>query len=214
MFRTLTATAALALLAGGAQAAVFSYSAFLNDDQSTVMPDVERGATGTATLAVDDEDMTLDFDLDVVGITIPEFWDELATAPIGPLHLHNAPAGETGPIVIPFPLPFDVADGGYEATGDGFSLSVRDYMFQDAIELAFADDPDTPVNELENAPTFDQFLAALNANNYYANIHTDQFNSGEIRGQVIADANPIPLPAGGLLLIGGLGALAALRRKG
>jgi hypothetical protein len=52
-------------------------------------------------------------------------------------------------------------------------------------------------------------VAALLAGNFYLNLHTEQNPGGEIRGQV----DPIPLPAGLPLLLGGAGIFWLLQRR-
>ena len=190
---TITAAALVAATAIGAStgiAAAKSYTAFLNDDQT--VPSFTSSATGTATLFVDEADETLDFSLSVTGISLDDLWDTLVAAPVGPLHLHNNVVGATGPIVIPFAF-----GPTYTNTADGFELTVMDYAFADAIALSGA------------AVTFAEFVAGLDAEAYYANIHTDFANPGEIRGQLSA----VPVPAVGLMLLGAMGGLAALRRR-
>ena len=200
MIKALTLGAGIALAATSAQAAMFEYSAFLDVEQSTV--NEESDATGTARLVVDDVDRTLDFMLDVTSIFIADFAPSFDEGPLGPLHIHVAPREDTGPVVIPFPRPFTGGGMGYIDTTDGFILEAMDYSFDDAVTLA------SDVQGIE-APTLDQFIAALDAEQYYVNIHTIASESGEIRGQL----SPVPLPAGALLILGAFGALAAFRRK-
>ena len=54
----------------------------------------------------------------------------------------------------------------------------------------------------------------LLAGNWYVNIHTAQFGGGEIRGQVTAEAVPVPATLGLLgLSIAGLGVIARRRKS-
>ena len=198
MMRTILGAAALSLLAGTASAAVLNYTSFLDGAQANMGMGTGSSATGTATLAVDTDAQTLDFRLDVEGITLDRlasvFLPGGANGALGPIHIHNAPAGANGPITIPYPF-----DETYTATAMGFVLEKLDYDFGAATALAGV------------APTFEQFVAALDAGLYYINIHTNEFGGGEIRGQIA----PVPLPAGALLVLTGLGALGfARRRKG
>ena len=60
------------------------------------------------------------------------------------------------------------------------------------------------------------FLASdviFQANGFGLDFQGDAFSGGESVTVNFADPAPIPLPAGGLLLFGGLGALAAMRRR-
>lgn len=190
MLRLATSAAALAMIASAASATTFTFNSVLNSAQA--VPASDSSATGTATLKIDDVDETLDFRLDVSGITLDGLWDTLVAAPAGPIHFHDAPKGSTGPIVIPFP--FDMT---YAATDDGFSLTTTDYAFATAIDTA-------GVSE-----TFDEFLDGMLKRSYYINIHTDVMPDGEIRGQL----TPVPLPAGLPLLLGAFGVMAVVRRR-
>ncbi len=48
---------------------------------------------------------------------------------------------------------------------------------------------------------------------WYINVHTAEFPGGEVRGQVIADPSPVPVPATLPLLLGAGLLLGALKRK-
>ena len=195
MIRTLLGATALSVLAGAASAATLTYTARLDGAQQ-VPPagemQIPTSATGMATFTVDDVTQLMDFRLDVTGISLDELADRFVALPVGPLHLHNAPRGENGPVVIPFPF-----DGTFMGTADGFSVTKVDYAFADAIAISGV------------TPSFEAFVAELDAGNYYANLHTDLVPFGEIRGQLA----PVPLPAGGLLVLTGLGAFAVARRR-
>ena len=208
MLKLLTLTAA-GLVAGTAHAATFELSATLNDVQT--VPRNFSDATGAATLVVDDEDETLDFSLSVAGIfpdldavgggDFADVFFDGDNAALGPIHLHFGDAGEAGPVVVPFPTGRD--DVTYTETDAGFDLTTNGYTYAEAVGISGATAP------------FDAFLGELLAGNYYINIHTDVAPSGEIRGQLETGAvAPVPLPAGGLLILGAFGALAAFRRKG
>ncbi len=190
MLRLATSAAALAMVASAASAATFDFTSVLNSAQA--VPGSDSTATGTATLRIDDADKTLDFRLDISGITLDGLWDTLVANPAGPIHFHDALVGMTGDIVIPFPFPM-----GYTETDGGFSLETTDYAFADAIDIA-------GVTE-----SFDEFLAGMLERSYYINIHTDMMPAGEIRGQL----TPVPLPAGLPLLLGAFGVMAVVRKR-
>lgn len=185
------ALAALLVLPGSAHAGVLSFNSVLSGDQE--VPPVTTDASGTATLTVDDLAQTLSFSLNVIGINLDDLFDTLVEAPVGPVHLHNAPAGSNGPIIVPFAFDLET----YSDTADGFSLTVEDYAYADAAALAGSD------------LGFGDFLSLLQDSGSYINVHTDAFGSGELRGQV----SPVPLPASAILLIAGLGGLVAMRRR-
>ena len=176
---------------GAAQAATFEFGATLSGAQE--VPPVVTSSSGTAQVFVDNGDETIDFSLSVQGISVDDLEDGLVAAPVGPIHLHLAPAGSNGPVVIPFA--FDPAT--YIDTDDGFALNVSDFAFADAIALSGA------------GGTFDQFLAGMIDEQYYVNVHTDEFASGELRGQV----SPVPLPAGLALSLGAIGLLGGMRLR-
>lgn len=142
-------------------------------------------ATGFAKLVLNDAQDALWIFLSVDGITL----DRLNAA-----HIHNAPAGSVGGVVFGFLTPNNDENGDLEFTdtGTGFTLST----IWDANE--------------GNNTTLAAQLGNLFAGDLYFNLHTGEFPSGEIRGQVSA----VPLPAAGLLMMGGIAALGfASRRK-
>lgn len=187
------ACAALVVMASSSQlaAATYSFTSILSGDQE--VPPVSTTSSGSAALSVDSTTQTLSFNLNVVGISLDGLFDALVAAPVGPVHLHNAAAGSNGPIVVPFA--FDPAT--YQDTSDGFSLAVTDFAYSDAVAIS------------GSAVSFADFVAGLRAEDYYINVHSDAFNSGELRGQLA----PIPVPAAGFLMLGSLAGFAALRRR-
>ncbi|MGB3721638.1 MAG: CHRD domain-containing protein [Pacificimonas sp.] len=184
------AIAAAMMATAPAQAEILSYTSSLDGLQE--VPPVVTDVTGSATLTVDTDTETLNFSLDVIGLTLEQLNDGLVAGALGPIHFHDAVRGVNGPIVIPFPF-----DTGYSATETGFSLVINDYAFDDAIALSGA------------METFESFVAGLNDESYYINVHSDANGGGEIRGQLV----PVPAPAALGLLGFGLAGLAAIRRR-
>jgi len=82
----------------------------------------------------------------------------LGNGALSAIHLHNAPAGQNGPVLQDI-----IVDAGGNVEGNsGFEVSV------DMAEVA--DDA--------------AFIAAADAGNLYFNVHTSDFPGGEIRGQL------------------------------
>ncbi|MEO1540332.1 MAG: CHRD domain-containing protein [Pseudomonadota bacterium] len=189
---THTATVfALILSAGAGHAATLQFAATLTGAQE--VPAIVTDAVGEALITVDTTRETLSVDLSVMGISLMDLSDALVALPVGPIHLHNAPAGSNGPIVVPFPF-----DGlTYSDTLDGFDLMVEDVSYANAAALA------------GSSVGFDDFLALMSGSEVYFNVHTDAFPGGKLRGQVA----PVPVPAAGGLLLGAVLAGVAVRRR-
>lgn len=168
------------VLARPAQAVVINASADL-DYLQEVMPSnpVPSDATGTAMLRVDTATGLYDLTLSVLGIVQPDLFDVAGS----PVHIHLAPAGSNGPIVVNVGLDgtfSDVLDGGVPV---GFLLVVDDGVF-----TAMIDD-------------------LLNGDLYF-NVHTEDYQSGEIRGQIVI-AEPLSFGLFGISLL----SLGVARRR-
>ena len=82
-------------------------------------------------------------------------------------HIHLAPKGENGPIVLPLLGEPFIPDPGVTVNG----ILVEG--------TATADDVSGPL-----ANDLDALMAAMRAGNTYVNVHTVEFRPGEIRGQI------------------------------
>ena len=109
------------------------------------VPPVTTNATGSATVALMGNTMTLNGDFSDLSSPVVEIAGS-------PAHVHLGAADENGDVI--FPLNVSVDEG---QTGGIFSLSTE--LTPDQVE-------------------------AFNAGNLYINIHTEQNQGGELRGQI------------------------------
>jgi hypothetical protein len=127
-------------------AANMLFTAALDGNQQ--VPPVTTNGTGTTTVVLSPDQTTISFGLQFANLS--------SNATMA--HLHNAPAGENGPIAT-------------DANGNNIELNVP---------------PDTTSGTLE-PQTFTvnaTFVAQLVQGNIYANVHTETNMGGEIRGQL------------------------------
>jgi hypothetical protein len=117
-------------------------------------PALLTGAVGTAVISVDPVSEEL-------AVTLALFNFSTGTS-AG--HIHVAPKGVAGPVVINFPIPT-------QRTGD-VSLTFR------VGASAFVARPEIGIATMADA------IQAIVGGNAYVNIHTSQFPAGEIRGQL------------------------------
>jgi len=179
---TIAAAAAFSLLAGAASADIIEYNFYVGGDQE--VPPNDSDATGAGQLLYDTDTQTFSIDLVIFGI---ELDDLLGVGPnSSPIHIHNAPAGSNGPIVIDLGFLDD-----FEDFGLGIRYSVSDQLFGGTY------------GDITSDPNDNQ--AALFAGELYVNVHTVDYASGEVRGQLV------PAPGAAALL--GLGGLVACRRR-
>jgi hypothetical protein len=195
------AAAAAALTVGGAFAAApataqtVSLGAVLNGAQQ--VPPVATPATGSSSLFYNQATGAFTVTLTFANLTG-------TTVGVGPgnapAHIHLAPPGVNGPIVIPLVgTPIGVTSAGYSNTftfGDllGFGVPAGDVA---ALQ--------TQLNALVGAPVG-------TVANLYANVHTTLFPNGEIRGNmaVVPEPSTYALVAAGAA---GLGLVARRRRR-
>lgn len=156
-------------------------------DGSQEVPPNSSTALGFARLVVDASTGLYELDLFITGIGLGDLRG--AGANSTPLHIHNAPVGVNGGIVVDAGF----HSGGFVAEPGGIRAIVHHQPFGG-------------VQGLLNGPPIATNIANLLAGNLYLNVHTNAFPGGEIRGQAI------PAPSAlALLAIGGL--VAARRRR-
>lgn len=145
---------ALALLLPAAHASAQTVQMVATLGGGEENPAVLTGAVGTAEVTVDTSARELNVSLRLFNLP--------AATSAG--HIHVAPRGVNGPVVIDFPIPTGV-------TGD-LTLNFRVGPNQ------MRPRPEIGVN------TFDDAIQAITGGGAYVNIHTTKNAGGEIRGQL------------------------------
>ncbi len=125
-------------------------------DGGQEVPAVVTAATGTADIRFNAIDNTFSVDITALGLT---------AADITGFHLHSAPAGANGGVIV-----------GFFSPGDATFLDVPGGVRLVATNVPFRPTAD-PAVEVPN----------LLAGNTYLNVHTTANPGGEIRGQVMVD---------------------------
>lgn len=139
--------------------AVISFRAHLSGDQE--VPAVETKATGQALFKLSKDGTELSYKLIVANL------EDITMA-----HIHLAPAGQNGPVVVwlypdgPPPRLIEGTTNGILAQGVITGEDLRG-------ELAGAG--------------LEDLLDIMNSGGAYVNIHTSEFGGGEIRGQISAN---------------------------
>ncbi len=143
----------------------------------------QSSATGTAKVVFDTATGLLDLSATIMGISLADVTfpgGGLAFGAAGPFHIHQAAAGMNGPIVVPFS-----AESFFSDTTSGLAISAQGVGFDVAV------------------------VAPLLAGELYLNLHSLDYASGEIRGQLVVSE-----PGVGALLGAGLLCLVFIRRRG
>src|SRR3954449_3156891 len=168
--RTMLAVLALVAVAAPvpASAKILKFHAALDGKYGT--DPTGSAATGRAAIRVDTVTRRVTVDLKVQGITVDNLWDKLVAAPIGPIHFHKYATPAGGDSVLALPLPF-VPD--YPETERGLHVTMKDYDYVAGAAL------------LKSTLSFDDFVAGMQSGLIVLNVHTDNFNPGEISGLVV-----------------------------
>lgn len=173
MMRAAIALGLLALIAGGPAAAQdLMFKATLRGDQAPTVTGSK--ATGLAKIRVDVAAQTVDLSLDVAGLTTDDLWNQLKTAPIGPIHLHlygtHNHADPNAQVTLVFPAPYGAA---YSATPAGFKVVMVRFPYAQAAAI------------LKSNVPFNDFVSSLESGAVVVNIHTNAQPDGEISGDVV-----------------------------
>jgi CHRD domain len=161
------ATALLCSATTSAYAQIRSFRAELTGKAAPT--NTGSSASGVATVRVDTVKSLVSIDLRVEGITLDELWDNLVSAPIGPIHFHQYGSTRRGDsdVSLALPLPYGPA---YKATKSGFRVTIKQLPYATTSQL------------VKSTATIDEFVAALQSGRIVLNIHTDRNNDGEISG--------------------------------
>jgi len=176
------AVAAIGLIGGprAAEATSISVVVPLTGEQEEPEP-VFTGAFGTALLMFDTETNTLSVSAQVFGIDVSDLLD---IPTFGPFHLHVETTDQVGPIAVYFG-----GIGDWVQHLGGITLQAT--------------------GTLSGLVPEEEIVAALFAGKTYLNLHTPEFPSGEIRGDILAIPEPGTIS---LLMLGLLGLSTAGRR--
>jgi hypothetical protein len=149
-----SAAAFVVLLATQASAQIITLTANLNGGKETPAI-INTGAVGTAEVSVDATNRE-------VAVTLNVFNIPTATT-AG--HIHIGALGTPGPVVLNFPTTLPGRTGDFSTV---FRLGASAFVARPAIGIN----------------TIDDAIQAIVGGNAYVNIHTTQYPSGEIRGQL------------------------------
>ena len=188
-YSSLVAGALFAAVAMPATAVESIYTAVLSG--SAEVPRNESPSTGTATVTIDTGNYTMRVQETFSGLLAPNNASHIhcCTTPTG-----TAGVATTTPTFTGFPS--GVTSGTYDHTFDMTSASSYNPAFLTA-------------NGGAPLSAFDALVAGLNSGSAYANIHSEMFPAGEIRGTLVPEPETYAMMLAGL----GLVSLLARRRK-
>ncbi|HLT89709.1 MAG TPA: CHRD domain-containing protein [Woeseiaceae bacterium] len=161
---------------GTALADDWDFEATLTGDQEVVVDDQDNfvpGGTGSPAIGRISADFNQGFRALEVNLVIEGLSNTFSAA-----HFHCGRPGENGPIVFGLVNPGQLSFDGRRIRG---SLTNDDYTGEDCTEVI-----GRPVNNLVS------LAFAMRDGLIYANVHTDAFPMGEIRGQMLDDDEDDP----------------------
>jgi hypothetical protein len=167
--------------------------AVLNEAQE--VPRTFSPATGAGTLAYNAGTGIIDVTLSFQGLTGTTVGVGAGNAPA---HVHLAPPGVNGPIVIPL---IGVSTG-----VTFFNNYVRSFTFAELLSIGVSA---ANVTSLQNELNGLVGASVGTQSNLYFNVHTTTFGGGEIRGNIAV----VPEPSTYVLLASGLAGLGMIARR-
>lgn len=164
---------------------------------SATFSGADASASGFASLVLSEDHGSLSYTIDLDGLDLGGQSAATDDDVIG-LHFHNAPSGSNGPIVF----------GLLGSPNKGGALDPSLTDDEDDLAIDALAGTITGVWEATDDPALTtSMLELLSAQSLYLNVHTNGFQGGAIRGQVV------PEPSAVLLAISALVGAAWLRRR-
>ncbi len=180
---------AAALAASGVAAEAHIINFFAKLDGLQVVDPTNSTATGAASIKYDHHSFTINVKLYLDGIGIDDLKGDGPNDT--PIHMHMAPVGENGPIVV---------DLSWWSTTHFIEYEPKKLFIQWDSVILGGEQGEFETDIFEND-------TALTNSGLYLDVHTNAYPAGEIRGQIL------PVPAPGPLATIAAAALVATRRR-
>jgi hypothetical protein len=185
----------LTISSASSAATIATFQAILSGDNE--VPPVVTNKTGTArfTLTDDGGQLQLSYEVETFGFDIGGINTEDPNDDITGMHIHNGPAGATGPVVFGMFRPKHDVDNRIITINGGTGF----IRFEGAW-----DDADVATGSQSLASQLDSLMNG----GLYLNVHTPVNPGGEIRGQIVPEPSSMVLAAAALALL-----VLAVRRR-